>query len=60
MIKQFLTDEEGQTLVEYGLLMSLIALMAVAGVTIFGRGMRDIMYGNIDNATNAAMAPVSP
>jgi Flp pilus assembly pilin Flp len=57
MMKRFLTDEDGQTLVEYGLLISLIALIAVAGVTIFGRGMRNGMYNNINSATNAAMAP---
>ena len=57
MLKQFLADEDGQTLIEYGLLVSLIALIAVAGVTIFGRGMRNGMYNNINSATNAAMAP---
>lgn len=57
MLKQFLADEDGQTLIEYGLLISLIALIAVAGITIFGRGMRNGMYNNINSATNAALAP---
>ena len=37
MIKRFLMEEEGQTLVEYGLLVSLIALLVVITLTGFGR-----------------------
>lgn len=29
-------DEEGATMVEYGLLIALIALVAIAGVTVLG------------------------
>jgi len=36
MIKQFLAEEEGQTLVEYGLLISLIALVVIAVLTLLG------------------------
>jgi pilus assembly protein Flp/PilA len=34
--KCILPDEEGATMVEYGLLVALIAIVALAGVTLFG------------------------
>ena len=37
MIKRFVQEEEGQTLVEYGLLISLIALVVIAVLTVMGR-----------------------
>ena len=37
MIKKFFAEEEGQTLVEYGLLISLIALVVIAVLTVMGR-----------------------
>lgn len=46
MIKQFLQEEEGQTLVEYGLLISLIALVVIGVLTLLG--------GKIKNTFNTA------
>ena len=46
MIERFLQDEDGQTLVEYGLLISLIALVVIAVLTVMGR--------RISNTFNAA------
>jgi len=37
MIKHFFQEEEGQTLVEYGLLISLVALVVIAVLTLLGR-----------------------
>ena len=37
MIKRFVMEEEGQTLVEYGLLISLIALVVIAVLTVLGK-----------------------
>lgn len=37
MIERFLQEEDGQTLVEYGLLISLIALVVIAVLTIMGQ-----------------------
>lgn len=37
MIKRFVMEEEGQTLVEYGLLISLIALVVIAVLTVMGK-----------------------
>jgi len=41
MIKQFLAEEEGQTLVEYGLLISLIALVVIAVLSILGNKIKN-------------------
>jgi pilus assembly protein Flp/PilA len=46
MIKRFFQEEEGQTLVEYGLLISLIALVVIAVLTLMGK--------KISNTFNAA------
>ncbi len=45
-IIQFWSDEDGQTLVEYGLLMSLIALVVIAAVTLFGVKMKQMWGSN--------------
>ena len=49
MIKRFVQEEEGQTLVEYGLLVSLIALVVIAVLTLLGRKVQTVF--NV--ATNA-------
>ncbi len=51
MIKQFFVEEEGQTLVEYGLLISLIALVVIAVLTLLG--------GKIKNTFNTAAGSIS-
>ena len=45
MLIQFFYEEEGQTLVEYGMLISLLALVVIAAVTLFG-GKVAGMWGN--------------
>lgn len=37
MYSRFIFEEDGQTLVEYGLLISLIALAVITAVTFFGK-----------------------
>ena len=41
MIKRFVAEEEGQTLVEYGLLISLIALVVIAVLTLMGNKIKN-------------------
>ena len=36
MFQQFVSDESGQTLVEYGLLISLISLVVIVVLTVLG------------------------
>ena len=50
MINCFIHDEEGQTLVEYGLLISLIALVVIAVLTILGKRINTVF-----NAANNAL-----
>lgn len=45
MISKLFFEEDGQTLVEYGLLISLLALVVIGAVSIFGRKTAD-MWGN--------------
>lgn len=53
MIKQFLQEEEGQTLVEYGLLISLIAIVVIGVLTVLGRKVSNTFNGAA-NSMNAA------
>jgi Flp pilus assembly pilin Flp len=45
-------DERGQTLVEYGLILALIAMIALAGLTVMG-GDVDGLYGVLDAVADA-------
>jgi pilus assembly protein Flp/PilA len=45
MIKNLIAmirDEEGATMVEYGLLVALIALVAIVGVTLLGTNLNSL------------------
>ncbi len=42
MFKRFFGEEEGATMVEYGLLVALIALAAILGVTALGQSLNDL------------------
>ena len=41
-MERFLMEEEGQTLVEYGLLVSLIALVVIAVLTTLGKKVQTV------------------
>ena len=49
MIQRFMQEEEGQTLVEYGLLISLIALVVIAILSILGNKIKN----TFNSAANA-------
>ncbi len=53
MIKQFFMEEEGQTLVEYGLLVSLIALVVIAVLTVLGKKVQTV-FNTANNALSTA------
>lgn len=42
MFRRLFSEEEGQTLVEYGLLLSLIAITAISILSVLGRKTRDV------------------
>ncbi len=48
-MRSFIAREEGQDLVEYALLVSLIALAAIAGTKDIG-GIMATLYGNISSS----------
>lgn len=45
----FLKDENGQGMVEYGLIIGLIAIVVVAGLVILGPKIRDLFTNIADN-----------
>ncbi len=49
-IERLMHRDEGQDLIEYGLLVALIALVVVAGVTAAGKAVFSIFWQNIGQA----------
>ncbi|MBI5441574.1 MAG: Flp family type IVb pilin [Deltaproteobacteria bacterium] len=43
-IKALVRDEEGATMVEYGLMLALIAVVSIAVVTTLGTNLRDNIF----------------
>ena len=52
-IKRFVRDEEGVTMVEYGLIAALIAVVCLAAVTVIGTQL-NITFGKIGTALTTA------
>ncbi|HEY4685918.1 MAG TPA: Flp family type IVb pilin [Dehalococcoidia bacterium] len=49
------SDEEGQTLVEYGLIVALISIVAIAALELIGSSVTDVFNSvgtTLDNATS--------
>jgi Flp pilus assembly pilin Flp len=46
-VNQLLRRDDGQDLIEYGLLAVLIAVVVVAGVTTVGTAMMDVFWRTI-------------
>ncbi len=55
MLRRLIKEEEGQTLVEYGLLLALIALVVIAALTVLGRKV-----ANTFESINQALTPQQP
>lgn len=49
MVKKLIHEEGGQTLLEYGLLVSLIALVCIAILTLLGERVRNL-FVTVNNA----------
>ena len=56
MIKRFVMEEEGQTLVEYGLLVSLIALVVIAVLTLLGKKVSSV-FTTANNSLTTSTSP---
>ena len=50
----FLKDENGQGMVEYGLIIGLIAIVVIAGLLILGPKIRDLFTSVADEMTSTA------
>ena len=48
-------NEEGQTLVEYGLLAALLAIVSIAILTVLGRKVKDSFTTVNDNMVTSAV-----
>ena len=58
-MKRLVAGEEGATMVEYGLLVVLIALVAAAGAQTLGNGL-NTLFGGIGAAVSGATIPTIP
>lgn len=47
-IKKFFNDEEGATMVEYALMVALIAIACIAAVSFLAGGLKDT-FNNVAN-----------
>lgn len=54
MFRRFVREDEGQDLVEYVMLLALIAIVAVAGATTLGTNV-NLKYNSV-----ATSAPINP
>jgi len=48
VVKRFMNDEEGATMVEYGLMLALIAIVAMGGAAIIGTQAKTL-FTNVGN-----------
>lgn len=58
-VRRFLGRKEGATMVEYALLVALIALIAAAGIKVLGTGLEN-MFTDIGTAVDNAKVPTIP
>ena len=55
LLKAFWTDESGQTLAEYALLLALIAIVCIVAITALGPKISNVF----DHITGSVPAPVA-
>ena len=56
LINRFGRNESGATMVEYGLLVVLIALIAATGANLVGNGLNDL-FSKVGSAVSSAGVP---
>lgn len=57
LTRRFLNDEDGATLVEYGLLVLLIAVVAIGAVTALGAKVNTVFTTANSKLTGGGVAP---
>jgi len=53
-VKRFVREEEGVTMVEYGLIAALIAIVCIAAIQTVGQNLNTV-FGRIGTALGAAV-----
>lgn len=61
IINKLWKDEEGQGMTEYGLILALVAVVAIAGLVILGPAIRD-MFTEVGGIINdpSSVEPADP
>lgn len=52
-MQRFIADESGATAIEYGLIAALMAVAAIASITLFGGNLRGVFSGVANRSQNA-------
>jgi pilus assembly protein Flp/PilA len=60
MLKRFVREEEGATMVEYGLMVALIAVVCIVTIGLLGGELRDLFAGVETELSNAQTTVVAP
>ena len=53
-MKKFLLNEEGQGMVEYGLIIALVAVVVIGAIVALSGGIQNTFNKAKDNLTNAS------
>lgn len=56
----FLKDEEGQALSEYGLVLGLIAIVAIVAIAAFGNAIKDVFQNLVNSITGKTTTTTPP
>ncbi|MTI82207.1 MAG: Flp family type IVb pilin [Firmicutes bacterium] len=56
MVKRLWTEEEGQGMAEYGLIIALVAVVVVGALTVLGTSLNDKFNSVSDTIKNASSA----
>lgn len=59
-IKNFAREEEGVTMIEYGLLAALIAVVCIGVITTVGTDIKSVFTKVSTGLTTAAATPTTP
>ncbi|KAF0194551.1 MAG: pilus assembly protein Flp/PilA [Bacillota bacterium] len=57
LISRLLKEESGQGMVEYGLIIAAVAVVAIVGLGFFGEGLSEF-FNNL--RTELGLSPVTP
>lgn len=60
MLKRFVREEEGATMVEYGLMVALIAVVCIVTIGLLGGELRDLFSGVETELSDAQTTVVAP